>query len=89
MKTRFSMIFSFRRPNFSPRGRKGGLPLLGAEGPQKWGLRAEGALLTKIYVIFEGICALIRCMDIWGYFAAPKALRKNLGLSTRYFGVFS
>ena len=34
---------------------RGVLPLLGAEGPQKWGLRAEGARLTKIFVILEGL----------------------------------
>ena len=28
-------------------------------------------------------------MGIWGYFAAPKAPRKFLRLSTRYFGLFS
>ena len=37
----------------------GGTP----EGPKNWGLRAEGARLTNIFLIFEGICALKRCSE--------------------------
>ena len=48
---------------FSARVGGGVLPLLGAEGPQKWGPRAEGVRLTKIFVICEGICALKPCSE--------------------------
>ena len=54
MKTLFWAIFSCRLPNFFPRGWGGVLPLLGAEGPQKWGPRAEGARLAKNLAGAEG-----------------------------------
>ena len=55
--------FFVSSPKFFSARVGGVLPLLGAEGPQKWGLLAEGAGLTKFFVIFEGICALKRCSE--------------------------
>ena len=55
--------FSVSSPKFFFARLGGMLPLLGAEGPQKWVPRAEGVRFTKIFVIFEGICALKRCSE--------------------------